>query len=185
VGQHLTTWPREHVVKCLVSYHPDDPEELRLLQEQKVKDLYDACCFSGHELLLEVIPPADISVDETTLPRAMTRFYNLSIYPDWWKLPSQPSQYWPPIDEVIDRHAPHCRGIVILGLDQPVRQLAQGFQDSCRAKWVKGFAVGRTIFGEPAKEWLSGKLTDGQLIEHIAARYHEMVTLWQQRHQRR
>ena len=65
----------------------------------------------------------------------------VSIYPDWWKLPSQPVEYWPHIDAVIDGHAPHCRGIVILGLDQPVQQLAQGFKDSCRSKWVKGFLV--------------------------------------------
>lgn len=181
VGQHLTTWPREHVVKCLVFYHPDDPVELRVQQERRVKDLYDACCFSGHELLLEVIPPAGSEVDEATLPRAMERFYNLSVYPDWWKLPSQPKEYWPKIDAVIDRFAPHCRGIVILGLDQPVEQLAQGFRDSCQSKWVKGFAIGRTIFGKPAKEWLSKNISDEQLIEQIAERYQEMVTLWLQR----
>lgn len=181
VGQYMTTWPREHVAKCLVFYHPDDPVELRLQQERRVKDLYDACCFSGHELLLEIIPPSGSEVDETTLVRTMTRFYNLSVYPDWWKLPSQPASYWPAIDGVIDRYAPHCRGIVILGLDQPVKQLAQGFSDSSHSKWVKGFAVGRTIFGQPAKEWLSGKINDLQLIDTIAGRYQEMVTLWQQR----
>lgn len=183
VGQKLTTWPAEHVVKCLVFYHPDDPVELRILQERRVKDLYDACCFSGHELLLEVIPPSNSKVDETTLPRSMSRFYNLSVYPDWWKLPSQPAGYWPHIDKVIDRYDPHCRGIVILGLEQPVPQLAQGFKDSCCSKWVKGFAIGRTIFGEPAKRWLSGNLTDEQLIDQISDRYQEMVTLWQQRRQ--
>ncbi|MFV0438832.1 MAG: 5-dehydro-2-deoxygluconokinase [Desulfopila sp.] len=183
VGQHLTTWPREQVVKCLVFYHPDDPVELRLQQERKVKDLYDACCFSGHELLLEVIPPSDSEVDDTTMPRIMTRFYHLAVYPDWWKLPSQPASYWPAIDRVIDRYAPHCRGIVILGLDQPIAQLAQGFREAGQSKWVKGFAIGRTIFAEPCRQWLAGDLSDEKMIEHIADRYQEMVGIWQQRHQ--
>ncbi len=183
VGQHLTTWPREQVAKCLVFYHPDDPIENRLKQERRVKDLYDACCFSGHELLLEVIPPSGSPVDETTLPRAMKRFYNLSVYPDWWKLPSQPAHCWPEIDTVIDNHAPHCRGIVILGLDQPVEQLARGFKDSCSSRWVRGFAIGRTIFGEPAREWMDKSLSDEELIEQIAQRYQEMISLWQQRNE--
>src|SRR5690606_4491317 len=28
IGAQLATWPKEHVVKCLVHYHPDDPVDL-------------------------------------------------------------------------------------------------------------------------------------------------------------
>ncbi len=183
VGQHLITWPEEHVVKCLVFYHPDDPVELRLEQERKVVSLYEACRFAGNELLLELIPPKDgvLPVDGTTLVRSMTRFYNLGVKPDWWKVPVQEEKTWQQVDQLIDERAPHCRGVVLLGLDQPTEVLAEGFKKSANAKWVKGFMVGRTLFGEPCRQWLTGNYSDEQLIDATANNYANMVKLWNAR----
>ena len=36
VGSTLRTWPLNHVVKCLVRYHPDDPEPLHRQQEERL-----------------------------------------------------------------------------------------------------------------------------------------------------
>ncbi len=58
IGTRLVTWPREQVVKCLVRLHPDEPVEDRLEQETQLLALHDAVQASGHELLLEVHPPA-------------------------------------------------------------------------------------------------------------------------------
>src|SRR5690606_9799202 len=33
-GLVIRDWPVQHVVKCLVRYHPEDPLELRLMQER-------------------------------------------------------------------------------------------------------------------------------------------------------
>lgn len=63
IGTQLISWPQEHVVKCLVFFHPEDAHGLRTEQEQKIAKVYHACCQSGHELLLEVILPA-------TMPRS-------------------------------------------------------------------------------------------------------------------
>src|SRR4029079_330205 len=69
----LQTWPAEHIVKCLVAYHPDDPVEHRLEQEAQMRALYDACQASGHELLLEIIPPATRPRAPDTVLRAVKR----------------------------------------------------------------------------------------------------------------
>ena len=71
VGDRLRSWPLEHVVKCLVFYSLNDERDLRLLQERQVKELYQACCTSGHELLLEILPPADAVVDDGTIPSVL------------------------------------------------------------------------------------------------------------------
>jgi 5-dehydro-2-deoxygluconokinase len=34
IGTRLRNWPAQHVVKCLVHYHPDDPEQLRAVQDR-------------------------------------------------------------------------------------------------------------------------------------------------------
>ena len=65
IGTNLISWPKEHVAKCLVFYHPDDPDDHRLEQEAQVRALYEATQASGHELLLEIIPPKDRTQADT------------------------------------------------------------------------------------------------------------------------
>ena len=43
---------------------------------------------------------------------------------------------------------------------------------------VKGFAVGRTIFGAVARAWLDGDLTDGEAVEEMARRYGRLCGIW-------
>ena len=45
----------------------------------------------------------------------------------------------------------HTRGIVVLGLDAPEAELAASFETAAGFDLVKGFAVGRTIFGDAAR----------------------------------
>jgi 5-dehydro-2-deoxygluconokinase len=43
---------------------------------------------------------------------------------------------------------------------------------------VKGFAVGRTIFGEAARAWFRGELDDAAAIATMAARFRRLCSLW-------
>lgn len=183
VAQEIATWPANHIVKCLVFFHPDDEVDLRNEQEQKVMDLYQACCETGHELLLEIIPPVGSLVNDETLSRSIERFYNLGVFPDWWKLPSPSESAWKHISNVIKQRSPYCRGVVLLGLDAPANELQAGFNAAAGQDICKGFAIGRTIFSEPTKAWLSGNLDDSQYIQEVKSNYLTMSQLWQQRHQ--
>jgi 5-dehydro-2-deoxygluconokinase len=180
VGLEIATWPAEHVVKCLVFYHPDDEHEVRQIHERRVKALYEACERTGHELLLEVIPPSGSGRDDMTVARAMARFYELGVTPDWWKLEPATPAAWDAISRVIDDNDPYCRGVLLLGLEVPAEQLAEGFRAAAGQRWCKGFAVGRSIFAEPARRWLAGDIDDDRVVTEVAARYAEIVRLWQQ-----
>lgn len=105
----------------------------------------------------------------------------MSIKPDWWKLPGVSAKAWAHISEVIQANDPYCRGILILGLDAPEEKFKAVFDASVNAPLVKGFAVGRTIFGQPSGEWLSGKLTDDELIAEVSERYRRLIKLWKSR----
>ena len=158
-GTNLITWPNEHVAKCLVFYHPDDPDEHRLEQETQVRALYEATRASGHELLLEIIPPKDRTQVDTVC-RSLSRFYDLEIRPEWWKLESMTAAQWRPIDGVIAERDPYCRGVLLLGLSAPVERLAEGFREAAGSTSCRGFAVGRTIFEQPSLAWLAGEIDD-------------------------
>ncbi len=181
IGSQLIDWPLEHVVKCLVFFHPEDDHALRLEHEAKVKEVYSACCKSGHELLLEIILPADMERTDELYLRAVKRFYNLGVKPDWWKLPPLRSESWDDLGSLVIERDPYCRGVVLLGLDAPQEVLAAGFAAAAKQPLVKGFAVGRTLFGQPSKAWLAGEIDDKTLVENIKANYHNLITLWRQR----
>ena len=178
IGTTLVGWPREQVVKCLVHYHPDDDAELRVAQEERLLELWEATRASGHELLLEVIVP-DGNADEAVL-RAVKRFYNLGLKPEWWKLAPMQAASWDAFAALVAECDPHCRGAVILGLNQPLDELVQGFKAATHPI-VKGFMVGRTIWGDASQAWLKGEIDDAALIAQVSARFGRLVDAWRSR----
>jgi 5-dehydro-2-deoxygluconokinase len=178
VASTLRAWPAEHVVKCLVFYHPEDPDDLRAAQDRQLHTLYEACEQTRHELLLEVILPRDMPAGPDTLARALERIYGLGVFPDWWKLPPPDAAGWDAIEEVIERHDPYCRGVLLLGLEAPLDALRRDFEAAAGRRWCKGFAVGRSIFGAPAKAWLAGGMSDQDAVAAMAKTYRELIELW-------
>jgi 5-dehydro-2-deoxygluconokinase len=194
IGTALIEWPREQVVKCLVAYHPDDEATLRVAQEERVLELWQATQASGHELLLEIIPPQISVRPEVSKPfdtsgrtgegdaavlRALKRFYNLGVKPQWWKLaPMMQAASWAALGELIAERDPHCRGVVLLGLNQPMEGLIDGFAAAAAHPIVRGFMVGRTIWGEASREWLAGTIDDAALVERVARRFGQLVEAW-------
>jgi len=181
IGSRLKYWPIEHVVKCLVFYHPEQPLTIRLAQERQLKELYHACLQSGHELLIEVIPPALMPVTDQTLPLALQRFYNLGIYPDWWKLPAPSRASWQLLETLINERDPHCHGVVLLGLDAPIDDLKAAFKHSAGIKLCRGFTVGRTLFGQPSRQWLAGQIDDAILVQKVSNNYLDLIESWRNR----
>lgn len=175
----LEEWPREQVVKVLAFCHPDDPEDMRARQEETLLRLFHAARRNGLEFLLEIIPSKVAEVDEHTTAALIERFYAIGLYPDWWKLePMTSADAWVRACTAITHHDPHCRGIVVLGLDAPEATLAESFALAARHDLVKGFAVGRTIFAGPARDWLSGRIDDAQAIARMSETFSRLCALW-------
>ncbi|KAB2698195.1 5-dehydro-2-deoxygluconokinase [Ochrobactrum sp. Kaboul] len=175
----LVEWPVEHVVKLLCFYHPDDTADMKAEQEAIVKRLFTAARRNRLEFLLEVIPSKAGSVDDETTARVIQRFYDIGVYPDWWKLePMKTKAAWANACEAITRNDPYTRGIVVLGLDAPAEELESSLAVAAGFELVKGFAVGRTIFGDAARKWLNGKISDDEAIAEMVARYKNLCDVW-------
>jgi 5-dehydro-2-deoxygluconokinase len=179
IGTTLTAWPVEHVVKCFLPLHPDDEIANRLENEAQARALYDAVQASGHELLLEIVPPKHLPTEPVRIVRAVKRLYNLGICPEWWKLPPPPRETWPALDALIAERDPYCRGVVLLGLNASIDELARGFSDAAGSRTCRGFAVGRTIFGEPAKAWLANAIDDAGLVVGVRQNFESLIDAWQ------
>ena len=180
IGTNLIAWPHEHVVKCLVRFHPDDDVTNRLEQEAQVRALYDAVQASGHELLLEIIPPKELPSASDTVCRALKRLYNLNVFPEWWKLEPMPAAEWAAIDALIAERDPYCRGVLLLGQAADAATLAAGFREARSSRSCRGFAVGRTIFEQPSRKWLANEIDDAALKRAVRANFESLIRAWRE-----
>ncbi|MEM1361830.1 MAG: 5-dehydro-2-deoxygluconokinase [Pseudomonadota bacterium] len=177
----LAQWPREHVVKVLCFYHPSDSDEMKAEQEEVVQRLFVACRRNRLETLLEVIPSKAGPVDDDTTAAVIQRFYDIGVYPDWWKLePMTTDAAWAKTVDAILGNDRYSRGIVILGLAAEEAALAESFAVAAKYDLVKGFAVGRTIFGEAAKRYFAGDISEAVAIQDMAEKYQRLCTIWEE-----
>jgi len=181
LGSRLVDWPVDHCIKVLCFFHPDDPDDLRRQQIAKLRTAFEAARKIGRELLVEIISSKHGTVTTDTVARAMSEIYDAGIKPDWWKLEPQADQAaWSNIDDVIEARDPLCRGVVLLGLDAPQSELEAAFIVAKKARTVRGFAVGRTIFGTTASDWLNDKISDEEAVTDMAQRFGALVEIWEQ-----
>jgi 5-dehydro-2-deoxygluconokinase len=175
----LAEWPQEHVVKCLCFCHPDDDATMWEHQEGVLRRLFAAARRNRLEFLLEVIPSKVGPVDDGTSASIIDRIYGLGIYPDWWKLePFKTEAAWRNACAAIENGDPHTRGVLVLGLDAPADELAASFALAARQPLVKGFAVGRTIFGDAARAWMAGDLADAAAVARMTERFARLSEVW-------
>ena len=175
----LNQWAKENVVKVLCFCHPDDDAEMQAQQEATVKRLFEASRRNRLEFLLEVIPSKVGAVNDDTTAALIRRFYDIGVYPDWWKLePMKTHAGWQNAIAAIEENDPHTRGIVVLGLDAPEAELSASFEVAASYPLVRGFAVGRTIFGDAARAWMKGAMTDAEAVAQMAERYTNLCTIW-------
>ena len=179
LGSDLAEWPVEHVVKVLCFYHPDDDPATRAAQEDSVVRLADAARSNGLEFLLEIIPSAVAPCNSRTTARAIRRFYEAGVRPDWWKLePMKNDDAWKETCAAIAENDLWCRGIVVLGLGADEGHLRESFTAAARHPLVKGFAVGRTIFADAAKAWFAGEIDDNAAVAGMEFRFRSLCDLW-------
>ncbi len=178
-NQGLAEWPAGQTVKVLCFCHPDDDAAMQAEQEATVTRLYQAARANDLEFLLEIIPSKVGPTDDGTTAALIRRWYQIGVYPDWWKLePLQTDAAWQNAVDTILEHDAHLRGIVVLGLDAPEAELAASFAKAAKHDLVRGFAVGRTIFGEVARGWLAGQLADADALAQMEQRYRRLCALW-------
>lgn len=182
ISDYLKEVPREHIIKCLCFMHPDDDADMMNAQLDQIKRLFEATRTWNLELLLEVIPPKESAVDDTTVLRCMERIYELGIYPDWWKLEAPSAKDWDAAwaswQATVDKYDPHCRGVVLLGLSAPIPDLCAALKKCKPIKLCKGFAVGRSVFGDAAKLWFEGQIDDAKAKSMMSDAFEELIVAW-------
>ena len=175
----LCEWAKENVVKLLVFCHPDDDDKMAGMQVARVKRLFTAARRNNLEFLLEIIPSKVGPVNDETSATLIQTFYDAGVYPDWWKLePFRTRNAWKNAVDTIEQNDPRTRGIVVLGLDAPEAELAESFRLAASFPLVRGFAVGRTVFGQVARDWMAGRIGDADAVATMADNFTRLCRIW-------
>ena len=77
---------------------------------------------------------------------------------------SNTMEAWREISAIVAANDPFCHGVVLLGLDASEDRVAQSFEIAARHVVCRGFAIGRTIFGAPARDWFAGNIDDATAV---------------------
>jgi myo-inositol catabolism protein IolC len=64
------------------------------------------------------------------------------------------------------------------GFVGPPSELISAFAAAAPFKIIKGFAVGRTIFEAPARDWFRGDVGDEAAVQQMAANLAMLVSAW-------
>lgn len=181
IGLALRSWPVDQIAKLMVYAHPDDPAELAARQWERVGDLARAAAAADRQFLVEFQAPAGIAPGAGYLRRMLSAAYDQGITPDWWKLPPIPDgAEWHDAAAVIAERDPTCHGMLVLGQTATPDALRAALAGAAGERAVRGFAIGRAIFGEPARAWLRGQMADGELIDQVADRFRATIRAWEE-----
>jgi 5-dehydro-2-deoxygluconokinase len=179
IGSRLQTWPAEHVAQWLVSLDPDPHVQPQREFEDPLRTLHDAVKQSGHEFLLELIPPLNVDAAATErVLRSMKDIYDLGIRPEWWKLAPLSEPGWAEVDALIAARDPYCRGVLLFDPHGASDRLAASFAAAAQSRTCRGFFIGSDVFVESVRAWLRNEIDDATLVAGVSARFVEVAALW-------
>src|ERR1700733_9559303 len=125
---------------------------MKMRQERELLRLYDAARRLERELLIEIIAGKNGPVDDRTIARVIDGLYEIGIKPDWWKLECQANKTaWDNIARVIETGDPLCRGVLLLGLEAPEKDLRRPSHWRTIAVWLKASQSGGR--SSPSRRW--------------------------------
>jgi 5-dehydro-2-deoxygluconokinase len=172
-------------VKVLVRFRPDDADEIREGQWQKLDTLQAWCRRAGTQLVVEVLVPRrqepEDTFDAVGRPAMLADFiceaYRRGLAPQFWKIEGTAAADGArTIDRAIAEQ-PQCRQI-ILGKAADIATIESWFVAACESPTAVGFAIGRSVFWEPSTAFLVGSSTATEAAAHICANYLQLVDAW-------
>ena len=174
--------------KVLIRYRPEWPDADRRGQMDRLLELQAWCRASSVPLLVEIIimraGEDEHEFEERGRPRLLASVieeaYRGGLVPDVWKIEGTRSREGARTIDAAIRERPEPRQ-VILGKGADPASIASWFDAAAALPSTAGFAIGRSVFMEPASGYLTGTVAKDDAIETIASRYLALIEQWKER----
>jgi 5-dehydro-2-deoxygluconokinase len=173
--------------KVLIRYRPEWPLSDRQSQMHKLLELQQWCRKAQIPLLVEIIilrqGEDERDFEETGRPALLSALireaYRNDLVPDVWKIEGTRSRAGAAAIDAAIRERPEPRQ-VILGKGADPESIASWFEAAASLPSTAGFAIGRSVFMEPATAYLQGTTTAAAATDTIASRYLRLIEQWQE-----
>ena len=181
-------------VKVLVRMNTEGDSEMNMRQAARLKALSEYCHEHSRKYLFELLVPATPAqlakcggdskkFDKEMRPKLMVdairELQKAGVEPDIWKLEGMETV------EDCKLVAKQCLidgrdkvGVVLLGRGENEEKVRHWLTEAAKVPAFIGFAVGRTIFWEPLKNFKEGKFTREQARDQIATSYKGFCDVW-------
>jgi 5-dehydro-2-deoxygluconokinase len=180
--------------KVLVRYNPDGDAEMNKRQAERLRQLSDRLHANDRRLLFELLVPAEeaqlASVDGDAkrydaelrpdlMIRAIRELQDAGIESDVWKIEG--------VEKRADseRIAAQCReggrsgvACVVLGRGADNDKVDDWLRAGAPVDGYVGFAIGRSIWGDPLQGWIEGVLSREDAASQIADNYLRFVEVY-------
>ena len=182
-------------VKILVRWNPDDEEEIRETQGNRIKELSDWLTENDKKFLLEFLVPAteeqlasvendqaryDAEIRPKLAVKVVEEMRERGADPDIWKIEGLDT----PEDCEKVAHAIRTGDredviAVVLGRGASDEKVNEWLRAGSSVEGYKGFAIGRSIFWDALKSFHEGEKSREEAVEEIAQSYLGFLSVYQ------
>jgi myo-inositol catabolism protein IolC len=193
-GEHILRFD-PHFSKVLVRYNPEGDAQANAEQTAKLKRLADWLHENGRKFLFELLVPAEAAQLESVggdtdrydaelrpdlMRRAIEELQDAGVEADVWKIEG--------VDERADcemlvaaarrdgRDGVVC---VLLGRGASTEKVDHWLEQAAPVDGFVGFAIGRSIWWDALKSFLSGELERGDAAEQITENYLRFISVYE------
>ena len=182
-------------VKILVRWNPDDEEEIRETQGNRIKELSDWLTENDKKFLLEFLVPAteeqlasvendqaryDSEIRPKLAVKVVEEMRERGADPDIWKIEGlDTSEDCEKVAQAIRTGDREDVIAVVLGRGASDEKVNEWLRAGSSVEGYKGFAIGRSIFWDALKGFHEGKKSREEAVEEIAQSYLGFLSVYQ------
>ncbi len=177
-------------VKVLVRYNPAGDRELNARQVERLAALSAWLRNRGRRLLFELLVPAephqaaasddfDVAVRPRLMVQAIAELQSARVEPSVWKLEGLDRR------EDCERVVAQARAggrdhvsCVVLGRGADPDTVRRWLRVAAAVDGFAGFAIGRTIWGDPLARYLAAEISRDDAVAEVARRYGELARVF-------
>ena len=182
-------------VKILVRWNPDDEEEIRETQGNRIKELSDWLTENDKKFLLEFLVPAteeqlasvendqaryDSEIRPKLAVKVVEEMRERGADPDIWKIEGlDTSEDCEKVAQAIRTGDREDVIAVVLGRGASDEKVNEWLIAGSSVEGYKGFAIGRSIFWDALKSFHEGEKSREEAVEEIAQSYLGFLSVYQ------
>ena len=183
-------------IKILVRWNPNDDEESRKIQGERIKTLSNWIVENEKNFLLEFLVPAteeqlamvdgeqsryDSEIRPGLAVKVVEEMREKGADPDIWKIEGlEKTEDCKKVASAIRDGGREEVIAVVLGRGADDQKVNEWLKAGASVEGYKGFAIGRSIFWDSLKAWFTEEITREQAVDQISDKYRSFISVYKE-----